>query len=291
MDLTRSQLNRPDIFIDFVPIYWVPYIGSGEKIVALIATKPHINSIKNSPPKAYVVLPEKRLLSMMGTSRGISATAILKQSEEFINQRLLEGLDLEDALPPFEGFNVGGVRKGAGWALKQILEAAVRSVSVFGSTEDFFQEEVEEERHTATTREFLKRIQKSSFGKDVKDRFNKRLQPPMANAPEITIDYCHEKLLVQATSLPTTKRQELDLKREAVSKLYEIIGMQKNTAANWLPKLFLNVEVLDSATTGEAKNIALKAQEVIRFYANEQKVGLVIVHSTDDAIEKLELLG
>lgn len=290
MDFTRSKLSKQDFSINFVPVYWEPYIGTGEKIVALVATKTELGSTKITPAKAYSVLPEKRLSAMMGRTRGASAHAILIEAADFLTTRLQAGLELNEALPPFSGFSVGAVRRSSGWTLKQVIESAVRSVAAFGSMEDLFIDELETARHTTTTREFLKRIQKSEFGIFAKDRFNKKLKVSTVDqdAPEITIDYCHHRFLVQATSLPSSKYQESDLRQEAESKLFEIMSLQRIATSTWLPKLFVNIEAIDTAVSDEAKAIAKRAQDAIFYFAKSHQVEVVAVQSIDEAIERLE---
>jgi hypothetical protein len=290
MDFTKSKLVTPDLSLNFVPIYWEPYAGSGEKIVALIATKPRLESAKHASPKAYSVLSEKRLTAMMGKTRGASAHAILNESATYLTSRLEAGLDLNDALPPFAGFSVGVVRRSSGWNLKQVIESAVRSVAAFGNIDELFVDQSEISRHTTTTREFLKRLQKSEFGVVAKDRFNKKLRVSI-DAPEITIDYCYKDLLVQATSLPSSKYQESDLEHEVKSKLYDILSLQRLPETIWKPKLFLNVEALENTISAESKAIAKKAHDAIAYDANSQNVEVITVHSTEEAADKLATLS
>lgn len=293
MDFTQSKLAKQDLLIDFVPIYWEPYIGTNEKIVALIATKSRLDSSKAAPTKAYSVLPEKRLVAMMGKTRGSSAHAILNEAAEYLTSRLHAGLDLEDAIPQFAGFTVGKIRRSTGWNLKQVIDSAVRSVSVFGSTEDLFVDDAEAARHTVTTKEFIKKIQKSDFGIIARERFNKKIRLPEIdnNAPEITIDYSYKQLIVQATSLPYSKHSEFDLRREFECKLFEITNLQKSTQAEWNARLLINVEVLENSTLSKEKDIAKTAQDEIYYFAKNQSIEVIEVHSIDDAITKLQELS
>lgn len=293
MDFTQSKLAKQDLLIDFAPIYWEPYIGTGERIVALIATKSRLDSSKSSPTKAYSVLPEKRLIAMMGKTRGASAHSILNEAAEYLTSRLHAGINLEEAIPQFSGFTVGKVRRSSGWNLKQVIDSAVRSVAVFGSIEDLFAEDVEIARHAVTTKEFIKKIQKSDFGIITKERFNKKIKLPEIdnNAPEITIDYSYKNLIVQATSLPYSKHSEFDLKREFECKLFEITNLKQSTDANWNAKLFINIEVLEDSTLNKSKDIAKAAQDEIYYFAKNQSVEVIEVHSIDDAITKLEQLS
>lgn len=293
MDLTHSQVALPKLAVNFVPILWEPYIGSGEKVVALLAIKSNETSSVLFPPKAYSILPEKRLVSMLGKSRGASAHAILFESAKYLSDRLQAGLNLLDALPPFAGFTIGCVRRSSGYSIQQILESATRSVSAFGSIEDIFPDEPEVARHATTTREFLARVRKSEFGTRVKERFNKKLRVSSIdeNAPEVTIDYCYEKFIVQATSLPSNNYHDLDLRKEAESKLFEIVNLRTLAKNDWHPKLFLNVEAIELATNDASRQIASKARSVVEYFANAQDVDVVPVTSADDAIAKLSALA
>ena len=292
MDLTLSKLSKPDLLMNFVPIYWEPYPGTGERVVALVATKPAHNSSKTTTPKAYPVLPEKRLIAMLGKTRGISAHAIMSEAAISLTNRLEAGMELHEALPPFEGFSTGVVRRSSGWTLKQLLESAVRSVSAFGSTEELFPDEPEIAHHTATTREFLNKIQKSSFGVRMKERFNNKLKVSLIDSasPEITIDYCHNSLIVQATSLPSNTYQQLGLKQEGESKLLEMTNLRRHTQNDWQPKLLLNIEALDSSMSEESISLAKNALSSIAYFAKSENVEVIKINSADEAIETLEAL-
>lgn len=293
MDMTNTKLSRTTFSAQFAPIFWEPYLGSGERVVALIAVAPSLDSSHAIQAQCYSVLPEKRLSAMLGKSKGASARAILAQSAEYLTERLKAGLALPDAIPPFSGFSVGAVRRSSGRNIRQLLDAATRSVSAFGSVEEIFPEDVELARHATTTREFLSRVRKSEFGIRAKDRFNKRLKVSSSdeNSPEVTIDYCHVNLIVQATSLPSNTNQLLDLRQEAESKFFEIHNLRKLTDNNsWIAKLFLNIEALEVAASDEARVIASKARSDIEYFAKHEDVDLICVESADAAITKLETL-
>ncbi len=293
MDITNSNLSKASLSIQFAPIFWEPYIGSGEKVVALIAVAPSLESSHAVRPQCYSVLPEKRLTAMLGKSKGASARAILGQCCEYLTERLRAGLELSEVVPPFSGFSVGATRRSRGRTIKQILDAATRSVSAFGSIEEIFPDDAELARHATTTREFLSKVRKSDFGVRAKDRFNKRLKVSLIdeNAPEVTIDYCHANLIVQATSLPSNNNQLLDLRQEAESKFFEIQNLRKRTGSNsWVTKMFLNIEALEIAASDQSRELATKARSDIEYFAREEKVELVCVESADAAIAKLESL-
>jgi hypothetical protein len=293
VDITNAKVREPNTAIKFAPIFWEPYIGSGEKIVALLVVAPNLNSSSLVGPKCYCVLSEKRLVAMLGRSKGNSARAILAQSAEYLTTRLQAGLDLSEAVPPFYGFSVGAVRASSGYTSKQTLDAAVRSVSAFGDVEEIFPDDPEIARHSTTTREFLSKVRKSAFGVRARERFNKRMKVSLIdeNSPEVIIDYCHEKLIVQATSLPLNNYQRTDLRKEADSKFFEIYNLRKHTEKNqWDTKLLLNTEALRTPVDAQSHEIALRAQSDIEYFAKTEGVELVCVESANAAIAKLESL-
>jgi len=288
MDMTHSNLALPTIIVDFVPVFWEPFHGTGERVVALIAVKPNQESKFLARSVAYVTLSQKRLIAMLGQHRGSSAFGILQQSASLLTYRLDAGLNLEDAIPPFEGFSVGKIRRSSGWHMDQVLHAAVNSVSAFSSTEDIFADEPEDARHIATTRNFLTALRNRivSEDKSLKDRFNRRLS--LGNVPDITIDYCHKDLLVQVTSLPASRQQELQLQREAESKLAELnVAVRRMDQNKSTPKLLVNAEVLDWQISDESRKLAGDLLNRFRYFAAQFDAELVTANSANQAAKLL----
>lgn len=283
MDMSHSDLARPHIVVDFVPIFWEPFTGTGERVVALIAVRPNEGAATTVRPIAYVALSQKRLIAMLGPHRGMSAYGILQQSASLLTYRLDAGLALEDALPPFDGFSVGKVRRSSGWTIDQVLHAAVSSVSAFASTEDMFADEPEDARHIATTRNFLAalRTRIATEDKSLKERFNRRLS--LGNVPDITIDYSHKDLLVQVTSLPTSRQQELQLQREAESKLAELnVAVRRMEQNQSCPKLLVNAEVLGWQISSDARKIADDLLKRFKYFADQFGVELITAGSAGE---------
>ena len=292
MDMTRTAHRKPPILIDFVPIYWEPLSATGEKVVALLALKANLSSSSTIKPAAYVTLSQKRLVAMLGTSRGTSAAGILQQSANFLTHALTSGLDISDALPPFDGFSLGKVRRSSGWSMNQVLHSAVTSVSVFGSSEDMTPDEPEDERHIATTRHFISKIRSKILDEDksLKDRFNRRLTLP--NAPDILIDYGHNDLLVQVASLPSSKQQEVQLQREAESKLAELkIAVEHIAQNSSSPTLLVNAEVLNWKISAEATKAANDLLARLQYFAKSFHAELIPFETPDEAVSFLKSRG
>lgn len=291
MDMSHSGLSRPPIVVDFAPIFWEPFRGTGERVVALIAMKPNEASSSVAKTNVYVSLPYKRLTAMLGQSRGASAFGILQQAAALLANRLEAGLELHDATPPFEGFSVGLVRRSSGWSMKQVLHAAVNSVSAFGSSEEMIADEPDDSRHVVTTKNFINSLKTRviAFDKSRKDRFHRRMS--LNGSPDITIDYAYQALLVQITSLPASKQQEFLLHREAESKLAELsVAIRQFSPNRTIPKLFVNTEIFNKNTSSDELKMADESLKRARYFAEMFDTEVVTVESPAEAAEVLTSL-
>lgn len=291
MDFTRATLKKPTIIIDYIPIYWEPLLSTGEKLIALIAIKPNDNTTQSIKPASYIVLPKKRLIAMLGHTKGTSAFGILQQAALFLNERLIAGLALEDSIPPFIGFSVGSIRRSSGWSIKQVLNAAVNSVSAFGTSEEMLIEEPEYADHVANTRTFINRIKKELIIHDesFKDRFHKKMILP--NKSEIIIDYSHHDLLVQIASLPTINTQTSNAQREAESKILQMnVAAKEMSAANNKAnaKLLINTESTLKQQTQDAELLANQFLDRIKYIAQQYDTEVITATSKEIAIEYIE---
>ena len=77
-----------------------------------------------------------------------------------MTQRQQAGLPIDEIQPLFRGFELGPVMVARAWSVEQLLDAAVRSVSVFGSAEEMIEEEEARQspRHLVRTGEFLTQL-------------------------------------------------------------------------------------------------------------------------------------
>lgn len=228
MDITQvKHLTAPAISAQYAPVLWEPLTGSGERICAIVIIVPEVTSAVLLTPAAHVVITHRRLRAMLGSERAESVLGILKQSAEFMTRRLHAGADISGSSPPFKNFTVGPVRTVRGFTAEQVLDAAVRMVSAFGSAEDLIEEVGDLANHsTASTREFLARVQ-TSFAPADDERRKRFLRPVDTRGGRVTIDYVHDQHLVQFASAPTTLRQAQNMRREAEAKILETLTVQK----------------------------------------------------------------
>ena len=259
MDISRAEnLVQPAIRAQYAPVYWEPLPGSGERICVIVLITPDEDSPRLLSPGAHVVVNGRRLKAMLGVERGESALGILNQTAQFMGRSLYAGGSLLACTVPFKHFSIGSIRKARGFTAEQILDTAVHSVAAFGSTEDLMDDLVEHSNHsTASTREFLQRVQ-TAFAPADDVRRKRFLRPVETSAGFVTIDYVHEKHLVQFASAPTTDRQSQNMRREADSKMLETLTVQKTIMeSQGIAKLIINTAPLQAGLlTADASRTA-----------------------------------
>lgn len=233
MDITHAKtLTTPAIKARFAPVLWEPMPGSGERICAIVLLVPEPDTTLMLTPAAHVVVNVRRLKAMLGAERGESAAGILQHAAEFMTRRLYVDADLEGCMPPFKGFHVGASRRVKGFTPEQVLDTAVRLVSAFGNADDLLDEGLLENNHsTATTREFLARVQ-TAFAPHDDERRKRFLQRVDTNAGSVTIDYVHKANLVQFATAPVTERQAQNMRREAEAKMLETMTVRATVMEN-----------------------------------------------------------
>jgi hypothetical protein len=251
MDISHAKtLTAPPIRALAAPVYWEPLPGSGERVCAMILLAPEIDTSVMLTPAAHVVINPRRLRQMLGAERGESARGILAYAAEFMTRRLHADSELAACTPPFSGLSVGSVKLVKGFTTEQVLDAAVHSMAVFGSAQDLIDEGATDAfNSTATTREFLARVQTAfaPANDERRQRFLKRV--PTIGSDTVTIDYAHNGHLVQFASAPTTERQWHNMRREGEAKMLQALTVQqlladKRTESNFKPCLMVNVSPL-----------------------------------------------
>ena len=275
MDISHAQhLAAPHVIASYAPVLWEPLAGSGERICAIVLLVPEPESSTLLAPAAHVVISARRLRAMLGFERGNSVHGILMHAALFMGKRLYAGADLSEALPPFKGFSVGQVRRVKGFTAKQVLDAAVRLVSAFGSAEELMDEADTPNNSTSTTREFLKRVQ-SAFSPAEDTRRQRFLRPVETSAGTIIIDYVYERHLVQFASAPTTQRQAQNMQREADAKILGTLTVHQSVMnRQGRPQLVVNIAPLqvgglsDSVVT-LANNSMAHYEQVAKFHGVE----------------------
>lgn len=290
MDLTSLTFKKPKFSAEICPIFWEPIPGTNERITALIGLLPRADSSIHFPPAAHCILPLQRLKSMMGNSRGNSAHGILIEAAQFITHQLKCGAELEDISAPFTGFTVGTPRTIRGFSEKQLLDAAIRMVSTFGSHIEILEESADLRTITASTRDFIKKV-KSQYAGEVETRRERFNQKTFANGiARVTIDYQYEKWLVQFASLPSTTYQQPYSLREAESKLFEILTVKTTIDAPICPLLIINSKAL-SHSDDEARTLAQSAFTHFQGLASTHNIEVFSAKNESTAVDKLEQIS
>ena len=289
-----NEHAMPPCAVRYSAVFWEPLPGTNERVVALVAIEPHESTQLVVTPGTHIVLSAARLRALLGREGGKSALGVLTKAAEFMTSRQQAGLPLAELRAPFNGFATGPVMIGRGFAVDQLLDAAVRSVSAFGNALSMIEDEEQRvtPRHTLGTGDFLTQVKRAMSLADAStiDRFEQRLDLP-DGAPEIEIDYAFEKWLVQVTSLPSTERQATNAHREAQSKLLELELARRHAEHRVIcPALMVNEDALSSPLTDKARDEALKTRERLAQLAQSFDTTLISVPTVDAAAAALAQL-
>lgn len=281
----------PPCVARYSPVFWEPLAGTGERIVALVALEPHESSSVNLSAGTYCVLPPDRLRAMLGRQRGNAAHGVLREVAEFMTQRQVAGMPVSELDAPFQGFKMGPAFVARGYSIDQLLNAAIRTVSAFGTAEDLIEEEESREtpRNTVRTAEFLRSLKRYVAGdnKDLATRFEKTLSLSKS-MPDVSVDYAYKHWMVQVTSLPATPKQAMHALREAQSKLYEIDLLRKGMDGNLIhPVLLVNEDILTSSLNDEGKEQAAKMLERLKQLGKADQLDLMQAATPQDAARQV----
>jgi hypothetical protein len=285
----QLKMDAPKISARFSPVYWEPMTGSAERITALVAIEPEPGQ-SDLIPAAHLILPFKRLKGILGPARGNSAFGILNEVAEFMTSRLVAGLTLEELDAPFAGFTVGKARAIKAFSEAQLLSGAVQMVSALGDIDDILEDDTFGARSTSTTMAFLKLVQ-TAFSHDVKDRRSRFFKAMESDgAKRVTVDYAYQKWLVQFASLPSTVGQAPYVRREAESKILELITARDFVESPTETILIINRQPIIHTSEGIASTVA-EANESLKWFAKRYDVHPIEVKSTDAAVLALEQLS
>jgi hypothetical protein len=188
-------------------------------------------------------------------------------------------MPLSELRPLFQSFVVGLAMVARGNSVGQLLDAAVRSVSAFGSADEMVTQEAMQvvPRHTVRTAEFLRGLRAAFVGVD--RALDKNFDVPLklvSGVEDITIDYADGPLLVQITSLASTKRQAESTKQEVQSKVFELDLVRREMIENALqPVLMVNTDALETAQSADAKSWAQRSRERLQRVADVSRLSLV----------------
>lgn len=284
----------PPCMARFSPVFWEPVAGTGERIVALIALEPDERSTSVLSAGTHCVLSAERLRALLGKQRGQAALGVLQQTAEYMTLRQQAGLPVTELDTPFHGFTLGPSLHARGYSVEQLLDAAVRSVSAFGSADELIDDEepTEKPRHTVKTSEFITVVKRYVAGDnpELKARFEKALRPT-PDLPELTVDYAYQRWLLQVTSLPSTRRQSMNTLRESQSKLYEIDMIRRHMAGNEVrPVLLVNTDVLLGGAGSAALDEASSMLERLNKLAKAEGLELVESATPSEAADFVSTL-
>lgn len=289
---SSASLNAPPIVARYRAALWEPLQGTGERFVALVAVHTHEVSSQAISPGTYCVVSNSRLRQLLGRQRGSAASGILRECAAFMTQRQQAGLPIDEIQPLFRGFELGPVMVARAWSVEQLLDAAVRSVSVFGSAEEMIEEEEARQspRHMVRTGEFLTQLRRIFTGQD--KTLAARFDVPLRggdDVPSVVIDYSFGPLAVQVTSLPSTAKQAEHTEREAQSKMFELEVARRQMSGNsFKPTLLFNTDALAEQASTEARKHAEAAMTRLASLARFNNISILEAQSPSIAARLLD---
>jgi hypothetical protein len=271
-----QPVGAPPFVASYSAVLWEPLPGTGEKIVALVSVQPHDAATIGITRATYRILTQQKLRSLLGRQRGNAALGLLDECAAYMTQRQIAGLELEELKPLYQNFFSSPPMVARAYSVEQLLDAAVRSVSAFGTAEEMIEEEERQQspRHMMRTGEFLKQLRRIfvAEGKDLVNRFDIPIHASR-EAPSVTIDYADGPLVVQVTSLPTTAKQSENTEREAAAKLFELDIARGLLGSNpFQPALLLNADALSDDPSPEAHRQASETRHRLIQFANFKSV-------------------
>ncbi|MDN7612157.1 hypothetical protein [Burkholderia cepacia] len=281
--------DAPPYVASAVPIVWELNHATGERLVAVVALRYESPSPRTI--SAHIAFEPNQLRAMIGHKRATSALGILEHVSLFVRTQLGDGIDLVDLQTPFDGFIVGKPTRVRGYSEKQVVDSAIRTLSTFGTRGSFNDAADEVRRNSAPTSQFLRSLRSAFAQHDSgrKGRFNHRVQWP--GAPEMTIDYAHERHLVQVTSLPQSPSHLITLQKEAESKMLELdvaASLLRQDHANAQPYLLINVAPISQPMTVESKKIATELLDRLRFISSQKDMSVITANSPEEGASLLE---
>lgn len=289
----HALTQAPTIAARYRPVLWEPIEGTGERVVALICVEPVEDCVDDFSPATYVVLKAERLRALLGRYRGEAASRVLAECAEFMTSRQVRGEPIEQIRPLFHGFQVGPIGQARAFSVEQLFDAAVRTVSAFGSSDEMLVlEESQQPASTRRTAEFLRQVRRAFAGgdEDRQRRFHVRLQHAQT-APEVWIDYANGPVVMQMASVPGSPNQAPPAAAELKAKLLDLEVVRSEFGGNPIrPTLMLNVRALESKLDPESEKIARHAHAQVLTLAEWAKLNLIEVSSATSAARILETL-
>jgi hypothetical protein len=288
-----SLTTPPHIVARYRPVIWEPIENTGERVVALLCVEPLEESADELPPATYGLLSIERLRALLGRHRGDAAKGVLAECAAYMTNRQMRGEPIEQVQPLFRGFTVGPVRQARAYSVDQLLDAATRTLTVFGAVVDWSNEtEPDRTDTTRRTADFIRQVRRAfAAGDDERQRrFHVRLQREN-DAPIVYVDYASGPVVLQVASVPATSNQAPPAEAELKGKILDLEIVRSEFGGNRIePTLMLNVRSLVEPNDKESHRIASHAHDQIRRYADWAKVRVIEVTSASQAAGELERL-
>lgn len=273
--IAGSLTAPPHLKARYRPSLWEPLPGTGERIVALVSVEPEPGLHLDLEAATYPVLSQDRLRAILGRRRGDAAFGVLHECASFMSDKQSAGVTLDDLRPLFTGFTLGPILRAHAYSVEQLLNAAVRTVSAFGSADDILIEAEQPQRpQTRRTAEFLREVRRIMVDDDdgKLQRFHVRLQREQT-APDVWVDYAQGPRVVQAASVPGSVRQVHPAESELKAKLLDLEIVRREFQSNtFRPALLLNVRALEEQLPDDSLKVAREAHDLFRRYAAWAKV-------------------
>lgn len=286
----------PKFVARYRAVWWEPIESTGERIVGLLSVEPIHNGTGRLAPATYVALKKEKLRGLLGAKRGDASHSVLSECARYMSGRQATGVTLEELQPLFGGFVLGPIRQGRAYSYDQLLNAALRTSTVFADEDDLTllaEGEPLSPANTHRTASFIRKLRRAYAGSDNdrQQRFNVRLQHEQTS-PAITVDYASGPTVIQVTSVPGSANQAPPAEAESKSKILDLEVVRREFKENSVDAtLLLNVKSLLEPTDTESGKIAKDAHEQIRRYAEWAKLRVIEVSSVTQAAEELERFG
>lgn len=287
----QAMMAPPHIRARYRAVLWEPIPGTGERVVALLSVEPERTSEDELLAGTYPVLKADRLRAIFGRKRGDAAAGVVQECAQYMTQRQQSGVALEELKPLFGGFMLGPVYQARAYSMDQLLDAAVRTVSALGTSEEILAEgEPARPGQTRGTAEFLREVRRVFAGGDemLQKRFHVKLQREQSG-PEVWIDYASGHRIIQAASVPGSTKQAHSAEFELKAKLLDLQVLRDEFKENsFEPALLLNVRSLESPLSDEALRVAKTSHEQFRCFAEWARLDVIEVSTPSAAALVLE---
>lgn len=284
----------PSIEARYRAVLWEPIESTGERVVALLCIEPVEGRSDTLRAETHVVLNAERLAALLGKRRAQAAFNVLSECAAYMSSRQMKGEPLEQVQPLFHGFTVGPIHIARAFSPKQLLDAAVRTLTIFGDAGDlFFEDHVIPADVTQRTADFIRQLRRTFAAGDSERqrRFHVKLQREQ-NAPAVVIDYAANHVLLQITSVPGSPNQAPPAESELKSKILDLEIVRDEFGSNKVePTLMLNVRSLEETNDAETIKVARRAHDQMLRFADWAKLNVIEVRSATQAAEELERLS